>query len=272
MKNVRNSTIIHAGPWHWECVTFGHGPEAMFAFHGFDNEAADWQVFEPELGERYTLYCINLFHHGESFPDADHQAPFEASDLERIFSSTLEKYRINRFSLLGFSLGGRVCLELLALYTDRIERVFLLAADGLKTSRWYNFLTSNPVGNRWFRKAVHDPEFFLRTAALLKRMKLLGEKQYKFAWSYFNTPEKRQKVYDVWMTFRKLQPDRRKIATKLTEHQLRIDLVFGARDTVIPAVNARPWKRQLGGACHVHILDTGHNLLKPEVARLVASR
>ena len=231
--------MIDAVPWHWEVVKFGHGQEAMIAFHGFDNSAEDWMVFEPALGDRYTLYCIQLFYHGESYLDEGSEERFDAAALCAIFEKILEHYDIRRFSLLGFSLGGRICLELIRQYPERINHVFLLAADGLRMSRWYLFLTSTMLGNRWFRKSVEDPALFLSAATVFKKAGIVGEKQYKFAWSYFNTDEKRKKVYDVWMVFRRLRPDRKSIVKAILKNRLRIDLIFGKKDSVIPVRNAK---------------------------------
>lgn len=271
MEESTKRFVVREGPWHWEGIVFGEGPEVLFAFHGFDNDADDLKVFEPALSPLYRIISVNLFFHGNSHsglgPDEAH---FDAAALKRLFGRMLEQLSVDRFSLLGFSLGGRICLELIALFADRIDQCYLLAADGLRISPWYRFLTRNPVGHRLFRNATDNPFLLLKLAGIFRKTGLVGEKQYKFAWSYFNTAEKRRMVYDVWTIFRWLLPDRKSVCQQIIANNLTIDLIFGKRDTVIPAFHAKEWKRSLKDRCRIHVTADGHNLLKPEIGALIA--
>jgi pimeloyl-ACP methyl ester carboxylesterase len=249
----------------------GQGPDTLFAFHGFDNDAEDFNVLLPALESRYRLVCVNLFFHGKSRPDiAAEKAVFDRKELAALFGKLLAELGQERFSLLGFSLGGRICLDLVTDFGGRIDRIFLLAADGLRISPWYRFLTTHLIGRRWFRRATSDPSLFLKLAGIFRKAGMIGEKQYKFAWSYFNTPEKRRKVYDVWMIFRHILPDRRAVCRSILSNGLQLDLVFGRRDTVIPAAHAVRWQRMLESRCRIHLTDDGHNLLKKETGDLLA--
>lgn len=271
MEDSTTRFVVREGPWQWECIVFGDGPRVLFAFHGFDNDAEDLKVFEPALSPLYRIISVNLFFHGSSHSEHDPvEARFDAGELKKLFDRLLERMKVNRFSLLGFSLGGRVCLELIDSYAERIDRVFLLAADGLRISPWYRFLTRHPIGHRWFKRATVDPGLFLKLATIFRKVGLVGEKQYKFAWSYFNTPEKRRKVYDVWMIFRWLLPDRTSICQRIMDEEVPVDLIFGRRDSVIPEMHAKAWKRILKDRCRVHVTEDGHNLLKPETGALLA--
>ena len=63
---------ISAHGFSWEYFKFGNGPEILFAFHGFDNDANDFRIFEKAFGERYTIVAVNLFFHGKSDTPTHH--------------------------------------------------------------------------------------------------------------------------------------------------------------------------------------------------------
>ncbi|MFM2135662.1 MAG: hypothetical protein RL021_1062 [Bacteroidota bacterium] len=271
MADSTKRFLVRQGPWRWECIVFGEGQRTLFAFHGFDNDADDLTIFQPSLSPLYRMVSVNLFFHGNSHSElSPDEAHFDTTALKDLFEQLLEQLSVERFSLLGFSLGGRICLELIGLFADRIDQCYLLAADGLRISPWYRFLTRNPLGHRLFQNATDNPSTFLKLAGFFRKTGLVGEKQYKFAWSYFNTQEKRKKVYDVWTIFRLLLPDRKSICQQIIANELTVDLIFGKRDSVIPAVHAKKWKRSLKDRCRIHVTDDGHNLLKQEIGALIA--
>lgn len=263
----RNITV---GPWQVEYLVFGSGPKTLIAFHGFDNDADDFLVFEPALGSAFTIIAVNLFFHGNSHTELPpEKSVFDKQQLSLLTEALLAQHAIHRFSLLGYSLGGRVCLTLIELFADRIDSVFLLAADGLKLNRWYVFITGSPFGRLLFQRVIKRPAIFMRLAAVFRKMKIIGEKQYKFALSNFNTDEKRKKVYDVWMIYRLLLPDHRKVAREIRKHKITCHLVFGKYDSIIPIHHAQGIVHDAGKTCHIHQVDTGHQLIKPWVGEFL---
>jgi len=270
MSAIKPPILLDCGPWHVECLCFGKGDEFLIAFHGFDNDAADFAVFEPYLSQHYTIISVNLFFHGNSFIDGPPaNAEFTADELNKLFIVLKKHFRSERFSLLGFSLGGRICLSLMESHGKYIDRVFLLAPDGLRINPWYRFVTSHPVGRWLFQRVKEKPRIFLKVADILRAMRLVGEKQYRFAWAHFNTTAKRMKVYNVWMVFRQILPDIDKIRQVIVRYNIRVDLIFGKRDAFIRSSHAKRLVTGITDQCRIHELETGHNLLKPEIGELI---
>lgn len=264
---MNNTGIISWKGFHWEYFVYGNGPEFLFAFHGFDNDANDFSCFEKALGKRYTIIAINLFFHGKSFSEKGEFRPgFSDKDLKELFNCFLDEFHCSRFSLLGFSLGGRVVLQLAIDFAERINRIFLLAPDGIKISGWYKFVTHWRIGRRLFKRIVQQPERFFLVAKLFRRLRLVGRKQYMFALSHFDSRAKREKVYNVWMIFRNVLPDPYLVKVALEENQVSLHLFFGAYDTIIPPAIGKKFIRGLDTPVTLDILETGHNLMKEKVA------
>ena len=267
---MNNTGIISWKGFHWEYFVYGNGPEFLFTFHGFDNDAVDFASFENALGKRYTIVSVNLFFHGKSFSEKGVFKPgFSEKDLNGLFERFLLEFKATRFSLMGYSLGGRVVLQLAINYAERINRVFLLAPDGLKISRWYRFVTHWRIGRRIFKRIVRNPKRFFSVAGFFHKLRLVGTKQYKFALSNFDTQEKRDKVYNVWMMFRNILPDPYIVKVALDENQISLHLLFGKYDTIIPASLGKKFMKGLDAPVTLDVLEMGHNLLKETVAEKI---
>lgn len=265
-----DKVIFTDGPWQWEVLSFGHGPETLLAFHGFDNDAEDFLSLSPAFHGRYRFLSVQLFYHGHSRP-INETTDFTTEELARTITMLLDRFRINRFSVIGYSLGGRIALCLLESLAHRIDRVFLLAADGLRIHPVYPFITRNRIGHTLFQRVKNDPSLFLRIAGLVKRLHLVGEKEYKFAYHHFNTPEKREKVYHVWMIHRHLLPDYKSVLRHVAKYRIRVDMVFGDRDTFMPPTIGDRWKKGAPDLFHTHVLEAGHHLLKPAIGEFLAA-
>ena len=59
--------------------------------------------------------------------------------------------------LMGYSMGGRVCLQLLASFPDRFYQLVLMAPDGLHKNPWQRLSTQTWIGNRLFAFSMRHP-------------------------------------------------------------------------------------------------------------------
>jgi 2-succinyl-6-hydroxy-2,4-cyclohexadiene-1-carboxylate synthase len=83
--------------------------------HGFLGNPDDWEGVIQHLEKAYECYALPLPEKLEEFPDL------------------LDKYNIASCTLIGYSMGGRVALQLYQKYKARIEKLVLLSSHfGLK--------------------------------------------------------------------------------------------------------------------------------------------
>src|ERR1035437_5613420 len=96
------------------CQVFGNGAKTMLAFHGFGRDGDDFKVLEPSLGRAYRIISFDLFYHGKSDSPMNVEAiNLSIEDLKVMINGFLLENNIERFSLLAYSLGGRISLELI---------------------------------------------------------------------------------------------------------------------------------------------------------------
>lgn len=250
--------------------TYGQGPLPLLAFHGFGRTGQDFSVFERALGDRFTIHAFDLPFHGESpSPTERAQRPFEPNELRDYFTAFADSIGAEKFALMGFSLGGRFALSLLETMPERISQAILIAPDGLKTSPWYRALASSTWGRARYRSFIERPERVHRIAGMVRSTGLMNDKMHRFIIGQSDSFAKRELLHNVWLSFRRIEPDLDKVAANARKHALPITLVFGAKDSVIKPELASRLQPKAPEHITTVIVDAGHQLLTAETGNVV---
>ncbi|HET6315047.1 MAG TPA: alpha/beta fold hydrolase, partial [Chloroflexota bacterium] len=96
----------------------GYGPPLLL-LHGFTGSLHAWDGIRSALGIRARLVLVDLIGHGQS--DSPENA--ERYTLEwcaRDLLAILDELRLERVSVLGYSMGGRIALHLALAAPERI--------------------------------------------------------------------------------------------------------------------------------------------------------
>ena len=245
---------------------YGHGERIMLAFHGFGKDGNDFKILEPSLGKDYRIVSFDLFYHGNSDAPANpEEINFDALDLKDMINQYLFDNNIKRFSLLAYSLGGRISLQLIELFGDRIDCVYLFAPDGLKYGWGYNFITKTNIGKTLFKRFIRKPYAFFYVIKLLNKTGLLKDSVYKFLNLQLDTKAKREKVFDTHLFFRNIHPDLENVCRIINSNNIRLHLFFGRYDSIIPPINGKEFMKGINDKKALHILESGHHLIKESV-------
>ncbi len=242
-------------------IVAGTGEELLICFHGFGESASHFSCMEPALGNMFTIVALDMPFHGKTVWREDRD--IDIGDLEALTVKILEKFGKQRFSIMGYSMGGRLALCIVEKMAARVNHLVLVAPDGLKNNPWYVIATQTKMGNRIFSYNTHHPEFFFRLLTLWRRFGLLNESVYKFAFHNMNKPEKRRLVYNVWTNMRRMIPAKRHCKRLLRKYDIDTVMLFGRYDRVIPPVLG---ERFADGSfpCKLLVLEKGHQLLSEE--------
>ena len=250
---------LEKGALHY--IKMGSGKRLLIAFHGYGNEAAIFSPFLYYLKNDFTIYSIDLPHHGKS--NWNRYLPLELKDLTNLVTQLKNKTGVEKISLMGYSMGGRVCLCIAQLMPKLIDRMLLMAPDGLVFSPLYYFVTENFIGKRMFKHFLTKPGSYMKFIDKLREKKWIDESRYKFAQWYLQSEKDRDFLLRVWPGMRKIVPDLKKLKMIINKHHLLVHIFMGTYDRVIPVANAERFKKGLSSV-HVHVLEKGHRTFDSE--------
>lgn len=256
--------IFEFRQYQLEYLVIGKGPEPLLGFHGFGQIPAVFYNLEPSLGKHFTLYSFALFHHGKSkYPaDISPDQPMEPEFLSAMLDAFCEEKKIGRVSLLGYSLGGRVCLQYLQLQPERIKTMILLAPDGIKKSFWYHFATQSPRGKKMFRRMIDRPSLFFQLVKYFRMMGFLSKKMEKFIYSQYGDETNRKKIFNVWNSYSHITPRVAKSRQTIIEHQIPTVIFTGTYDPVLNEEIGKILSKGLEQYVHWQPIKAGHDLIK----------
>ena len=114
---VTDGLELHVLEWSTEGVP-------LILLHGHGNEAHLWDDFVPCVAPHYRVLAVDQRGHGDSDwdPDGRYDTEFMIRDLEAL-TAALE---IDRFVLIGFSMGGRVSMGFAGRHPERLAGLVLV--------------------------------------------------------------------------------------------------------------------------------------------------
>lgn len=236
----------------------GDGPAVLLAFHGFGQDHTAFSPIETAIGSRFTLYSIDLFFHGNSRYAGT--SPLTKTNWRQLIDHFLRAQAIDRFSLMGFSLGGRFALATAEAFPDRLDQLLLIAPDGITYNHWYWLATNSGLGRWLFRYTLRHLSILTMLGHTLTRLGLLNRTVMRFAEIALATPEQRTLVYKSWVQFRQIRSDSTFVANILNNRPIRIRFFTGAFDRIVPGSYILPLTKQLRHY-ELTVLKTGHNRL-----------
>ena len=87
---------------------YGKG-EVLLFLHGLGSTKADWDAQVPFFSKKYRVVVVDLRGHGKtSIPSRDYGVRFMTEDIKQL----LDVLKIEKTSVVGFSMGGAVAFQL----------------------------------------------------------------------------------------------------------------------------------------------------------------
>ena len=127
MAGVSDGTA-QSGPYRLHYLVAGSG-RPVILLHGLGGEGLQWSGYILALAGDARVYAPDFLGFGRSDrPDVDYSTPLQ-TDVLRGF---LDSERIQQADLVGMSMGGWIAANFARLYPDRVRRLVLVDAAGLK--------------------------------------------------------------------------------------------------------------------------------------------
>lgn len=265
-----NSFFIQHKHARFHYRKYGSGSKLVVAFHGYGRDSSTFYLTEKILGSQFTVIAIDLPFHGLS--EWDKEYTFHPSYLVQVIQEIRKQHQFynHSFTLLGFSMGGRIALTLAQLMHKQVERLVLIAPDGLRVNFWHWFATHTYAGHRLLHYTVHHPQWLLHILNGAERVGLITKSIAAFVHYYMDDEDQRLVLFRRWITMRKFRPRLGFIKKLIKKDKITTRLLFGRHDKVILYMHGEQFIKGIEDLASVTIVDAGHNLLHEYNAARIA--
>lgn len=225
---------------------------ALIMLHGFGSSLHTWEAWAKTLSSQYRVISYDLS--GSGLTGADPTNDYTDTRGMEVLLALLDKLGIQRATLIGNSMGGRLAWNFAATHTERVERLVLISPDGFASD-----------GIEYGKAAKVPSLMYLMKYVLPKSMLRSGlEPAYgdpsrlndAIVERYFDlmlAPDVRQaQVMKMGQII--LQPPEPLLA-KITAPTL---LLWGDKDRMIPSTNAADYLKVMQNAKLVILPGLGH--------------
>ena len=106
----------------------GSGEETVILIHGFGGDLDNWLFNIDALGEKATVYALDLPGHGQSTKRLDKPGLAAMSEALNAFMDTLS---VGKAHLVGHSMGGAIALQMAADHPEKVKSLTLICSAGL---------------------------------------------------------------------------------------------------------------------------------------------
>ncbi len=252
---------------------FGNGPKTMFCFHGYGMHGRQFRVLEETMGDRYTFYGFDLFFHKKTvLRDQSVGAVkkgISKSRLAALFKDFCEENRIDRFSIIAYSMGSHYATSLVEEIPEHIEELFIAAPSSLKPGKIITFLSANGMGNKVLERMALSNHGMTRLLSVLKKLKILDQKAHDILFKEVSSPELRFSFYACASYMRFLKLDEEKLIAKLNQHQIRSVFIFGERDKNYPPAIGRTVISKINLARQL-VINENHDMINRNFANVLS--
>ncbi|MFC1956142.1 alpha/beta fold hydrolase [Chloroflexota bacterium] len=246
----KHTIVVNGIEVHYRTV--GRGKPLLIVHGGGGKGGIDWRDNASALAESYTVYVPDLPGYGDT-------APLEGSYFIPEFTNFLEQFvravGIDRFHLMGHSLGGGIALSYALKFPQRITKLVLVNSLclGKEIALWVRIL-SNPKMVRFSGRGLL---WLFRIAKRIAAALLLAPLE-------FATPITPTNIM-IGCYITSIKEQTTIFLHHLSELVMPTLVVWGANDPVVPHRQAYAAARVIPD-CHVKVFEgSGHSVYREKL-------
>jgi pimeloyl-ACP methyl ester carboxylesterase len=225
---------------------------AIVMLHGFGSSLHTWEAWAKELATDHRVIRYDL--PGAGLTGADPKNDYTDDRATRLLSALMDKLGVQRASVIGNSIGGRIAWRFAAQYPERVDKLVLVAPDGFASPGFE------------YGKAPAIPAMFRMLPWVLPKPMLRMNLEPAYADPTKLTDDVLARYHDLMLTpgvraaviARTEQTVLEPPAPWLAKIHAPTLLVWGGKDAMIPIANAQDYLRLIPGSKLVSLPALGH--------------
>ena len=249
-------------------IKFGQGDKLLIALPGFGDPASLYLALQMALEKDYTVFAIDLPFHGKT---QWNKPVFYKKDLINIFNLLAKKEGKQRFELMGYSFGGRIILSSLPELINSLDKIYLVASDGMQTDGMTIALKVPLWLRRVLEKVASKPTRFDWLLNIFYKVGFISKFNRKFIRYNLAIQERRDRIFKTWFSLNDFQVPLKKVKLLLKEAAIPVALYFGTEDNIITLKGGLKFKEGLTNV-ELNTLEEGHRLLNEKLNALLSNQ
>jgi pimeloyl-ACP methyl ester carboxylesterase len=229
-----------------------HNKPAVILLHGFGASLDTWEPWARGLSEHFRVIRLDL--PGFGLTGSDPTGDYSDARAMKLLVELMDQLGLERASLIGNSLGGRIAWTFAAMHPDRVWSLVLVSPDGFASPGFeYGKAPQTPVMMRALPYVAPRGMLKANLAAAYGRPETLRETTLTRYRDMLLAPGVRRAMLARMAQTVLLDP-----TPTLTRIKSPTLLVWGEKDGMIPISNAADYLRHLPGAELLRMPSLGH--------------
>lgn len=232
-------------------------PQVIVLLHGTSASLHTWNDWAPQLEVDYCVIRMDLPGFGLTGPFMDKGVAYTADNYAAFVKQVLDRLYIERASLVGNSLGGKVAWLTAALYPQRVDKLILIDSVGYPANPKHV-----PIGFKLARYPVLDP--------IIKHVLPRSVVQKSLLSVYADDSKVTDSLVERYFELTLREGNRSALSRRMREFdssgqqdkikQLTLPtlILWGEQDDLIPVENAKRFHQDIKGSQLVMFDNLGH--------------
>jgi pimeloyl-ACP methyl ester carboxylesterase len=259
----------------------GEGSQNILLIHGNLTSSKHWDLLMENLPNDYKIYAVDL----RGFGTSSYYQPIESlKDFAEDIKQLIEILNLDHLTVVGWSTGGGVGMELAVNYPQLVKKLVLLASVGIKGYPLPKLnLQGIPINGKFLVTREELLNDYARVLPIAKAQKNRNKAFLKNLWDYLIYQQKKpdSQRYEEYLEDMLTQRNYVDVIYALSRfnisdyhngivagtgevHQITAPtlVIHGDKDAVIPVDQAREIVEVMGDNAKIQILEnTGHSPL-----------
>lgn len=229
---------------------------AIVLLHGFSADKYIWNRISKKLTKKYQLFCPDLLGHGDViYRPAD---KYSVPEQVRFLIDMINQLNIQKFHIIGNSMGGFMVAKMLEFCPERICKSVLIDPAGIRSDFSLEMAKTNQNPFNHYNEA----DFFYFYDLVMTKPPYLPKFILRaIADKYIS---KREQYLHIFRDF--FNPDDFFDITHKIEAS-NVMLIWGVNDKLMPLADYMIWQNMLDSTTYIYE-DLGHMPMVEDVSRV----
>lgn len=240
----------------------GTGENILLCAHGYRQSKNIFTQLFDIVPKGWKILAFDQAMHGQSTWENEKMS-FDTDFFTLLWQKLITRYPQAQWHLMGFSMGGKTAMMLQETAPIKIHSMFFIAPAGVITHPLTHFFSYHFLGTKIFAFFLKNPNLIVPVLDFLHEKKLMRLFSYRFAKAQFEA-ENRHYMLKFIPIYRKFHVHFEKYAHFLSQKDIKIHVLWGENDEVLPVKQAYHFQKHLPKAKLTILSGQKHNFIESD--------